>query len=152
MTQNTFMEQAIINAYKGLDLGEVPVGCVIVNQNNKIISQSYNKVIADNDPTAHAEINAIRQACVSLESERLVDCSIYVTLEPCIMCAAALVQARMGNVIYGAYDKKRGGLGGTIDLSKHESSHHKMNVVGGILESDCKNKIKIWFRKLRNQK
>ena len=79
-------------------------------------------------------------------------CSIIVNLEPCTMCAAALVQARMGQVIYGAEDDKRGGFGGTIDLSKHESSHHKMKVIGGILSNECQDKIKIWFKKLRNQK
>ena len=75
-----------------------------------------------------------------------------VELEPCTMCAAALVQARMGKVIYGAPDNKRGGFGGTIDLSKHQSAHHKMNVVKGILENDCEDKLKIWFKMLRNRK
>ena len=84
--------------------------------------------------------------------DRFNECSIIVNLEPCTMCAAALVQARMGQVIYGTEDKKRGGFGGTIDLSKHESAHHKMKVVGGILNQDCKNKIKLWFKKMRNQK
>ena len=83
---------------------------------------------------------------------RFNECSIIVNLEPCTMCAAALVQARMGQVIYGTEDDKRGGFGGTIDLSKHESAHHKMKVVGGILNQDCKNKIKLWFKKMRNQK
>ena len=110
------MEQAIINAYKGLDLGEVPVGCVIVNQDNKIISQSYNKVIADNDPTAHAEINAIRQACASLKSERLIDCSIYVTLEPCIMCAAAISKSKLKRLYYGADDMNFGSINGGFNF------------------------------------
>ena len=131
---------------------ELPISAVIIDDKGRCIGRGSNKRETKNDPLGHAELIALRQAAWVKNDWRFNECSIIINLEPCTMCAAALVQARMGNVIYGANDKKRGGLGGTIDLSKHESAHHKMNVVGGILESDCKNKIKIWFKKMRNQK
>ena len=146
MTQNTFMEQAIINAYKGLDLGEVPVGCVIVNQDNKIISQSYNKVIADNDPTAHAEINAIRQACVSLKSERLIDCSIYVTLEPCVMCAAAISKSKLKRLYYGADDMNFGSINGGFNFFQTKNCNHVPEIYDSISKIQCENLINDFFK------
>ena len=131
---------------------ELPITAVIIDEKGRCIGRGSNKRETKNDPLGHAELVALRQAAWVKNDWRFNECSIIINLEPCTMCAAALVQARMGNVIYGAKDNKRGGLGGTIDLSKHQSSHHKMKVIGGILESDCKNKIKIWFRNLRNQK
>ena len=131
---------------------ELPITAVIIDEKGRCIGRGSNKRETINDPLGHAELIALRQAAWVKNDWRFNECSIIVNLERCTMCAAALVQARMGNVIYGAIDNKRGGLGGTINLSKHESAHHKMNVIGGILESDCQNKIKIWFRKLRNQK
>ena len=80
------------------------------------------------------------------------ECVIITNLEPCTMCASALIQARIGGVIYGAFDKKRGGLGGSINLIEHKSSHHKMNVLGGVLEEECKNRLQLWFKKLRSRK
>ena len=145
MTQNTFMEQAIINAYKGLDLGEVPVGCVIVNQDNKIISQSYNKVIADNDPTAHAEINAIRQACVSLKSERLIDCSIYVTLEPCMMCAAAISKSKLKRLYYGADDMNFGSINGGFNFFQTKNCNHVPEIYDSISKIQFENLINYFF-------
>ena len=100
----------------------------------------------------HAELIALRQAAMIKNDWRFNECSIIINLEPCTMCAAALVQARMGKVIYGAEDDKRGGFGGTIDLSKHVSAHHKMKVVRGILNEECRNKIKLWFQMLRNRR
>ncbi len=131
---------------------ELPITAVIIDENGRCIGRGSNKREINNDPLGHAELIALRQASWIKNDWRFNECSIIVNLEPCTMCAAALVQARMGNVIYGAEDNKRGGFGGTIDLSKHESAHHKMKVVGGILNQDCKNKIKLWFKKMRNQK
>ena len=131
---------------------ELPITAVIIDENGRCIGRGSNKREINNDPLGHAELIALRQASWIKNDWRFNECSIIVNLEPCTMCAAALVQARMGQVIYGAEDKKRGGFGGTIDLSKHESAHHKMNVIRGILEKDCKNEIKLWFKKLRNQK
>ena len=131
---------------------ELPITAVIIDENGRCIGRGSNKRETNNDPLGHAELIALRQASWIKNDWRFNECSIIVNLEPCTMCAAALVQARMGHVIYGAEDNKRGGFGGTIDLSKHESAHHNMNVIRGILDKDCENKIKIWFKKLRNQK
>ncbi len=131
---------------------ELPITAVIIDEKGRCIGRGSNKREINNDPLGHAELIALRQASWIKNDWRFNECSIIVNLEPCTMCAAALVQARMGEVIYGAEDDKRGGFGGTIDLSKHESAHHKMKVVGGILNQDCKNKIKLWFKKMRNQK
>ena len=131
---------------------ELPITAVIIDENGRCIGRGSNKRAINNDPLGHAELIALRQASLIKNDWRFNECCIIVNLEPCTMCAAALVQARMGHVIYGTGDDKRGGFGGTIDLSKHESAHHKMKVVGGILNQDCKNKIKLWFNKMRNQK
>ena len=131
---------------------ELPITAVIIDEKGRCIGRGSNKRELNNDPLGHAELIALRQAAWIKNDWRFNECSIIVNLEPCTMCAAALVQARMGQVIYGADDDKRGGFGGTIDLSKHKSAHHKMNVVRGVLSQNCKNKIKLWFKKLRNQK
>ena len=131
---------------------ELPITAFVIDERGRCIGRGSNKRETNNDPLGHAELIALRQAAWIKNDWRFNECSIIVNLEPCTMCAAALIQARMGKVIFGAKDTKRGGFGGTIDLSKHKSSHHKMNVIGGILDSDCKYKIKIWFKKLRNQK
>ena len=131
---------------------ELPITAVIIDEKGRCIGRGRNKRETYNDPLGHAELIALRQAAWVKNDWRFNECSIITNLEPCTMCAAALVQARMGQVIYGAADDKRGGFGGTIDLSKHESSHHKMVIIRGILEQECENKIKIWFKKLRSQK
>ena len=131
---------------------ELPITAVIIDEQGRCIGRGSNKRETNKDPLGHAELIALRQAAWVKNDWRFNECSIIVNLEPCTMCAAALVQARMGNVIYGASDNKRGGFGGTIDFSKHESAHHKMIVIGGLLEAECEYNLKIWFRKLRIQK
>ena len=131
---------------------ELPITAFIIDEKGRCIGRGSNKRETNNDPLGHAELIALRQAAWIKNDWRFNQCSIIVNLEPCTMCAAALIQARMGKVIYGADDNKRGGFGGSVDLSKHESAHHKMNVIRGILRKECKSKIQTWFRKLRNQK
>ena len=131
---------------------ELPITAVIIDEKGRCIGRGSNKRETNNDPLGHAELIALRQAAMIKNDWRFNECSIIINLEPCTMCAAALVQARMGKVIYGAEDYKRGGFGGTIDLSKHVSAHHKMNVIRGILNEECRNKIKLWFQKLRNRR
>ena len=131
---------------------ELPITAVIIDEKGRCIGRGSNKRESNNDPLGHAELIALRQAAWIKKDWRFNECSIITNLEPCTMCAAALVQARMGQVIYGAEDDKRGGFGGTIDLSKHESAHHKMHIIRGILKQNCKDRIKLWFKSLRNQK
>ena len=131
---------------------ELPISAVIIDDKGRCIGRGSNKRETNKDPLGHAELLALRQASLIKKDWRFNECKIIINLEPCTMCAAALVQARMGKVIFGTGDKKRGGFGGTIDLSKHESAHHKMEVIRGILDKECEIKIKIWFKKLRNQK
>ena len=95
---------------------------------------------------------ALKQASLIKNDWRFNECVIITNLEPCTMCASALIQARMGRVVFGAYDKKRGGLGGSIDLSKHKNSHHKLDTLGGILEDECSECLQLWFKNLRSQK
>ena len=130
---------------------ELPITAVIIDNEGRCIGRGSNKREIKNDPLGHAELIALRQAALIKNDWRFNDCIIIINLEPCTMCAAALVQARMGKVIYGAEDKKRGGFGGTIDLSKHESAHHKMEIISGILQEECKIQLKNWFKNLRNQ-
>ena len=144
--------KSILRRSNEVGKAELPITAFILDEKGRCIGRGSNKRETNNDPLGHAELIALRQAAWIKNDWRFNECSIIVNLEPCTMCAAALVQARMGQVIYGAEDDKRGGLGGTIDFSKHISAHHKMRVVRGVLEKDCKNKIKVWFKILRNQK
>ena len=131
---------------------ELPITAIIIDKYGRCIGRGTNKRQIKKDPLGHAELIALRQAALIKNDWRFNDCILIVNLEPCTMCAAALVQARMGKVVFGAHDMKRGGFGGTIDLSVHESSHHKMEIISGILKNKCEERIKIWFKNLRNQK
>ena len=116
MTQNQYMDHALNAALDGQKLGEVPIGCVIIDENKNILSLTHNRVIGDNDPTAHAEILAIREACSKIQASRLVNCSLYVTLEPCLMCASAISRAKIKRLFYGADDNKYGSINGSINF------------------------------------
>ena len=131
---------------------ELPIAAVVIDGKGRCIGRGSNKRNINNDPLGHAELIALRQASLIKNDWRFNECVIITNLEPCTMCASALIQARIGGVIYGAFDKKRGGLGGSINLIEHKSSHHKMNVLGGVLEEECKNRLQLWFKKLRSRK
>ena len=131
---------------------ELPIASVIIDEKGRCIGRGVNSRNISKDPLGHAEIMALKQASLIKNDWRFNECVIITNLEPCTMCASALIQARMGKVIFGAYDKKRGGLGGSIDLSKHISAHHKMEVLGGIKEDECSQILKGWFSRLRTQK
>ena len=141
----------ILRRSKEIGKTEIPISAVIIDENGRCIGRGSNKRNSNNDPLGHAEIIALKQASLLKNDWRFNECQIITNLEPCTMCASVLIQARMGRVIYGAYDAKRGGLGGSIDLSKHKSSHHKMDVIGGILEKECKESLQVWFKNLRSQ-
>ena len=130
-------------------LGEVPITAVILDSKGRCIGHGSNSRFRNGDPLGHAEISALRQASLIKNDWRFNDCTLIVNLEPCPMCAGALIQSRMGQVIYGASDLKRGALGGTIDLSKHKSSHHKMIIQKGILGELAGKQIEDWFKQRR---
>ena len=131
---------------------DLPISALIIDQKGRCIGRGSNKREINKDPLGHAELIALRQAAWIKNDWRFNDCVMIVNLEPCQMCAGAIIQARMGKVIFSANDSKRGGLGGTIDLSKHKSAHHKMEVIKGVLEQESSLLIKNWFKKLRNEK
>ncbi len=143
-----FMRAAIKEAEKAEKIWETPVGAVIV-QNGKIIARGYNKRETKKNALMHAEIIAIDKACKKLGGWRLPECDIYVTLEPCPMCCGAIIQARINNVYFGAYDEKSGCLGSACDLS--EVLPHKIKYSGGILKTECEHILKNFFKKLRKR-
>ena len=142
---NLALDQARLAA--GAD--EVPVGAVIVSADGGVLAVAGNRTRRDHDPTAHAEILAIRQAALALGQERLEGCSLYVTLEPCAMCAGALVHARLARVIYGASDPKSGGTAHGARVFSHSQAHHVPEVISGICEEDCVELLKVFFSKKR---
>jgi tRNA(adenine34) deaminase len=131
-----FMHAALERARAADTAGEVPVGAVLV-LNEAIIAGGENRPIAARDPTAHAEIEALRAAARALDSYRLPDTTLYVTLEPCPMCAAALVHARVRRVVFGAFDPRVGAAGSALDIFKLEGLNHRVDVFGGVLEKEC---------------
>ena len=143
-----YMNQALKEAEKAYLLDEVPVGAVIV-YNDKIIARAHNTREKSNDPTAHAEINAIRKACKKLKSWRLVDCTIYVTVEPCSMCAGTIMWSRMKRIVYGAKDIKGGALTSSYNLFEQKGINHFPIIEGGILEEECGIIIKDYFKSKR---
>ncbi len=132
--------------------GEVPVGAVIVDIDNHLVAVGENRKERDQDPTAHAEIMAIRAASKILQSWRLHQCTLYVTLEPCPMCAGAIVQSRLGKLIYGIDDTKTGAIRTVINIPDHPASNHRLKVLGGVLESHCREQLQSWFATQRQQK
>jgi len=144
-----FMRMALLEAKKSKEMNEVPVGAIVV-MNNEIISQSHNQSISQNDPTSHAEINAIRKASQNLGNHRLTGSALYVTLEPCAMCYGAIVHARISRLVFGAYDPKTGVCGSSIKLHEQECFNHSPEITGGVLEKDCSLILKDFFRERRN--
>ena len=146
-----FMCEAIKQAQKAYEKEEIPVGAVIV-KNNKIIARAYNKKEETQNPANHAEIIAIQKASKKLKSWRLIDCDMYVTLEPCSMCAGAIINSRIRKIYYGAPDPKTGAIGSKLNLLKDYSFNHVVEVETGILQKECENLLKEFFKHLRNKK
>lgn len=144
----TWMRVAISLAEKAESMGEVPVGAVVV-ANNQIIGQGFNQPIRANDPCAHAEILAIRQAASHINNYRLVKTTLYVTLEPCVMCAGAMIHARIERLMFGAFDPKSGAAGSVLDLMQVPSLNHRIVAQGGLLEESCGDLLRSFFRKKR---
>ena len=131
--------------------GEIPVAAVVVDARGRAIGWGSNRRERDQQPLGHAELMALQQAARLRRDWRFNDCTLLVTLEPCPMCAGALVQARVGRVVFGASDPKRGGLGGVLDLSRSSSAHHHMDVSAGLMADACSAQLEDWFRQRRRQ-
>ena len=143
-TDTDFMRAAIAEAEKAKDSGEIPVGAVLTLSGD-IIGQGFNRTVQDCDPSAHAEVIAIRQAAKQAENHRLNGTTIYVTLEPCAMCVGAMIQARVQRLVFGAYDPKAGAVGSVLDLSESKELNHRVEVNGGLLEEECASILKEFF-------
>ncbi|PNH20567.1 tRNA-specific adenosine deaminase [Lachnospiraceae bacterium] len=151
MTEEQFMRAAIREAEKARAIGEVPIGCVI-ERDGKIVARGYNRRMTDHCALAHAELSAIRKACRKAGDWRLEDCTLYVTLEPCPMCAGAIVQARIPKVVFGCRNPKAGSAGSVLDLLHVEGLNHQVSVEEGILGEECAEMMRVFFRELRKRK
>lgn len=143
-----FMTEAVAEARRAEAEGEVPVGAVAV-VDGQVVGTGHNRPIGLGDPTAHAEILAIRTAASTLRTYRLTTTSIYVTLEPCVMCVGAMLNARIARVVYGARDDKAGALGSVYDIGRDGVLNHRIEVIGGVMETECAELMREFFRKRR---
>lgn len=150
MDHEHYMRLAIEEAKNAYELKEVPVGAVIV-KDGEVIATGYNRVETDRDATAHAELIAISRASEILGAWRLTGCTLYVTLEPCSMCAGAMVHSRLDRLVFGAFDYKRGCAGTQINLLNFGPLNHKVEVVSGVLMKECKDLLSSFFRVIRNK-
>lgn len=151
MNNEKWMKEALKQAKKAAQKDEVPIGCVIV-KDDQIIARAYNKREMKQCSTAHAEILAIEKACKKLGSWRLEDCDLYVTLEPCPMCSGAIIQSRIRNVIFGAYDPKGGCMGSNMNINDVRGFNHYPDIEGGILQDECSRLLKEFFKAKRKKK
>ena len=151
MNDEYFMREALSLARSAECLGEVPIGAIVVCE-GVIVGRGFNSPIGENDPTAHAEIAALRDAARRLENYRLPGCELFVTLEPCAMCAGAILHARLKRVIYGARDPKTGVHGSTIDLFANEQLNHHTEVLGGVLADECSQLLSSFFAARRGKR
>lgn len=147
--EELFMKEALKEAYKAYNKKEIPIGCVIV-RDNKIISRGHNLREKKKNALLHAEVIAINKACKKLKSWRLDDCGIYITLEPCTMCSGAILQSKIKNTYFGAYDLKTGMAGSRFNVFGIKFNYEP-NVIGGIMEEECSNLIKSFFKELREK-
>lgn len=145
------MQRAIALADSAGRAAEVPVGALVIDLQGNVVAEAENRRERDRDPTAHAEIVALRQAGQVKGTWHLSDCTLYVTLEPCPMCAGAIIQARIGTVIYGADDPKAGAIRTVTNLPDSPCSNHSPRVIAGILEAECRQQLQTWFQQRRSQ-
>jgi tRNA(adenine34) deaminase len=148
-SRELWMDRLLRRAARVGEEGEVPVAAVVLDGGGRAVGWGSNRRARHRDPLGHAEIVALRQAAFSRGDWRFNDCTLLVTLEPCPMCAGALIQARMGTVVFAAPDPKRGGLGGCLDLAADPSAHHAMRVIAGVREAAARRLLEEWFRQRR---
>lgn len=151
MTDEQWMRHALMLAQRAEQLGEVPVGAVLV-KDQQIIAEGWNQMIHLNDPSAHAEMLAIRQAGQRLANYRLLDCTLYVTLEPCTMCAGVLVHSRIKRLVFGASDYKTGAAGSVLDVVRFAKFNHQLEVTSGVLAEECASLLSAFFQRRRAEK
>ncbi|MCE1163833.1 MAG: tRNA adenosine(34) deaminase TadA [Bacteroidetes bacterium] len=144
------MKYALREAERAFDAKEVPVGCIIVFE-NRIIAKAHNQIETLGDPTAHAEMLALTSAFDALQSKSLKGCSMYVTLEPCSMCAGAIVLSKLDNLYFGAYDIKAGACGSMLNITNNKSLNHKVKVYGGVMDAECGSLLKAFFELKRSE-
>jgi tRNA(adenine34) deaminase len=142
------MAAALEQARQAASAGEVPVGAVVL-RDDVVVVRTHNETVAQHDPTAHAELLALQQALRLLETDRLTDCTLYVTLEPCAQCAGAIVLAKVRRVVFGAYDPKAGMAGSVGDLLRYPALNHRVDVTGGVLAAECGGLLKEFFEQRR---
>jgi tRNA(adenine34) deaminase len=143
-----WMQEALRCAQRALDVGEVPVGAVVICE-DKIVGRGWNRNISDSDPTAHAEVMALRSAGAAVGNHRLGECDLFATIEPCAMCAGALVHARIRRLVYGADDPKAGAVHSVMHVLNHPGLNHRMEVRGGVLGGRCAEIVQEFFRNRR---
>jgi tRNA(adenine34) deaminase len=145
-----FMRRALREAAKGLKEEEVPVGAVVVRE-GRVVARAHNRPIHLNDPSAHAEVLALRRAARQVGNYRLTDCTLYVTIEPCAMCAGAIVQGRLRRVVFGASDSKAGACGSALTVLNHPKLNHQVETSGGVMAEDCASLLREFFRRKRKK-
>jgi len=146
-----WMQYALELAGKAGEAGEIPVGAVLVDAQGSIVGEGNNRKERDRDPTAHAEMIAIRAAAQKISNWHLNDLTLYVTLEPCPMCSGAIIQGRLGTLVYGADDPKTGAVRSVLNLPDSAASNHRLTVIGGILNSACRQQLQAWFQLKREE-
>ena len=146
------MRRALELADKAESLGEIPVGAVLVDGTGKIIGEGWNLSIVNSDPTAHAEIVALRHAAQCIQNYRLLNTTLYVTLEPCTMCAGAILHSRIKRLVFGASDAKTGAVGSRFHFLDDYKMNHSLEITGGVLQEECSRKLSAFFQKRREQK
>lgn len=148
-TDEVWLRLALSEAQEARASGEVPIGAVILGPESTILARGQNRVIRDHDPTAHAEIVALRAAGAALGNYRLEQCTLYVTLEPCAMCAGAMIHARIARLVFGAFDPKAGAVGSVLTVLNHPQLNHRIEVSGGILADECGDLLRLFFQSRR---
>jgi tRNA(adenine34) deaminase len=147
-TDELFMQEALRSAQRALDSGEVPVGAVVVHE-GKVVGRGFNRNLADSDPTAHAEVVALREAGAAIGNHRLPGCDLFVTIEPCAMCAGAIVHARIRSLVYGAEDPKAGAVHSAMHVLNHPAMNHQVDIRRGVLAGKCAELLQDFFRARR---
>lgn len=152
MTDKDYMRLALEEAQKAYDMGEIPIGAIIVDSEGNVVSAGHNLREVNHDATAHAEMEVIRDACEKLQRWRLSGCTLYVTIEPCPMCAGALVNSRIDRLVYGSTDSRAGAVESIFNVVNCPSLNHRMEVTAGVLDEECRGMMKNFFKMRREQK